>query len=79
MSIAINCPNHTHRILNVGPELIYVGVIFGKIYELVYKEACIRGWPVLGRAYILNFTVLINQCTVNINLRNFSRSKNSAL
>jgi len=35
--MVIHCPNFTHIIPNLSPLLILGGLIFGRIFELVYR------------------------------------------
>ena len=51
LAMAISCPNYTHRIPNLNPGLILGGRIFGRIFELAYRE------PVFVNACIRDFTV----------------------
>ena len=44
-------PNYTHRTPNVSP-----GLIFGRIFELVYRGADARGL-IFGKTYLRDFTV----------------------
>ena len=39
----IHYPNYTPRIPNVGPRLIFWGLIFGRIFGLVYWGPIFRG------------------------------------
>ena len=43
------CPNYTHRISNVSPRLIFAVLIFGRIFELVYR-VLIFGGAIFGIA-----------------------------
>ena len=56
LAMAISCPNYRHRIPNLNPGLILWGRIFGRIFELAYRELVFRGL-IFVNAYIRDFTV----------------------
>ena len=48
MYMVIHCPNYAQRVPNVSPGLIFWGLIFGRIFELVYRGLIFGGAYILG-------------------------------
>ena len=57
LSLFIQYPNYTHRVPKVSPGPIIGGLIFGSIFELVYRMAYIWGdyiWALLVLSFARN-------------------------